>query len=317
MADPITVQDLQDATLDVTTIAEVAMVGTNADTTQNREGVTLDTLQGRLNKVGFEPPIAYVAGLTFTDGQDAAKTVDQSGVIYASLASARPFTTTDWPTDQDKFFVVQDPTNSGGNVRTDNSNTYDNGTTQTMDALVSASAVVNGVDVVGATATINVSVASQADNTAGSDSVIVGALDSYKRFRVEGNVSVVNQSLSGANSIILYAFFYQKDGTQYNQGSNLFDSAEFSTALVTDSTGTKIKRVIQDVFFSGADRNHLTIGSLDIDNTEPNGSISFDMLFENSSPIDLGYFKIGYQRGSGDGSESLELSGLIKVTGLA
>ena len=112
MADAITVQDLENATLDVTTIAEVAMVGTNADTVMNREGDTLDTLQGRLNKVGFEPAIVYTAGLTFTDGQDAAKTVDESGVIYASLASARPFTTTDWVTDKPKFFVVQDPANS-------------------------------------------------------------------------------------------------------------------------------------------------------------------------------------------------------------
>ena len=35
---------------------------------------------------------------------------------------------------------------AGGNVRTDSSNTYDNGTTQTMDALAANTAVVNGVN---------------------------------------------------------------------------------------------------------------------------------------------------------------------------
>lgn len=198
-----------------------------------------------------------------------------------------------------------------GDVSTSASNTYDNGTTQTFDR-----AVAEGVNLVGATATIDKSVAYNEDNTAGSDSVIVGALDPYKRFRVEGNISVVNQSLSGANSITLQAFFYQKDGTQYNQ-SDPFDVVVASTAILNDDSGAKLRRVFQDVFFSGSNRNYLSLGDLDLSASNPNGSVLFDMVFESSLPIDLGYFKIGYQRGVGDGTEALELSGLIKVTGLA
>lgn len=127
MADPITVTDLENATLDVTTIAETAMVGTDADTTTNREGKVLDTLQGRLNKLGFEPPVAYTAGITFTDSQDAAKTLDESGVIYACLASSRPFTTTgNFANDLPNFFIVQDTGATAVYAESDNTFTGDN-----------------------------------------------------------------------------------------------------------------------------------------------------------------------------------------------
>jgi len=134
MADPITVTDLENATLDVTTIGEVAMVGTDADTTTNREGKTLDTLQGRINKIGYEPPVAYGAGITFQDAQDSAKTIEQSGAIYGCIPSARPFTTTgNFAADSVNFFTVQDQLGSNGNVRNDTNNTYSNGTTQAFD----------------------------------------------------------------------------------------------------------------------------------------------------------------------------------------
>jgi len=141
------VQDLKDGKLDITTIAEVAMVGTTADTTTNREGVEIDTLQGRLNKLGFEPPLAYASGITFTGFGDSAKTIDSDGIVYGVLGSSRPFTTTgNFQNDLINFFVVQDRSEIG-DVRTTQSNTYDSGTSQNFDAATASTLSVNGVDV--------------------------------------------------------------------------------------------------------------------------------------------------------------------------
>lgn len=145
--DILQVQDLKDGKLDITNIAEVAMVGTTADTTTNREGVVIDTLEGRLKKVGFEPPLPYDAGITFTDAQDAVKSFDSNGIVYGCLASSRPFTTTgNFQNDSANFFVIQDISEIG-DVRTNQDNTYDTGTNQSFDDAEANSLRVSGVDV--------------------------------------------------------------------------------------------------------------------------------------------------------------------------
>ena len=145
--DILQVQDLKYGKLNVDTIAEVAMVGTTADTTTNREGVVIDTLEGRLKKVGFEPPLPYAAGITFADAQDAVKSFDRDGIVYGCLASSRPFTTTgNFQNDSANFFVIQDISEIG-DVRTNQDNTYDPGTTQSFDDAQAGTFRVAGVDV--------------------------------------------------------------------------------------------------------------------------------------------------------------------------
>lgn len=134
--DILQVQDLKDGKLDITSIAQVAMIGTNANTVLNRDGVLIDTLQGRLNKLGLQPPIPYASGITFTDATDSAKTIDTGGVIYGVLGSSRPFTTSgNFQNDLPNFYVVQN-TGAIGNVRTDQDNIFIPGTTQTIPKLI-------------------------------------------------------------------------------------------------------------------------------------------------------------------------------------
>ncbi len=147
MSEPLNINDLINGKEDLDTIAEVAMVGTSGDTTINRQGVQVDTIEGRLKKIGFAPPLAYAAGITFTGPLDAVKTVDNGGIIYGCLASARPFTTTgNFANDVASFFVVQDGNQAVGDVRTDASNTYQAGTTQSFDTATANTFNLGGQD---------------------------------------------------------------------------------------------------------------------------------------------------------------------------
>ncbi len=147
MSEPLNINDLINGKEDLDTIAEVAMVGTLDDTTINRQGVQVDTIEGRLKKIGFAPPLAYAAGITFTGPLDAVKTVDNGGIIYGCLASARPFTTTgNFANDVASFFVVQDGNQAVGDVRTDASNTYQAGTTQSFDTATANTFNLGGQD---------------------------------------------------------------------------------------------------------------------------------------------------------------------------
>ena len=92
-----------------------------ADSFVDSEGVTRDTVNGRLKKMGYTVPINYVGGITFTT-LDSIKTIDESGSIYAPKPSALPFTTSGAfiGDDDDRFFVVQ----RSGQVLGDNGKTY-------------------------------------------------------------------------------------------------------------------------------------------------------------------------------------------------
>lgn len=72
----------------------------------NRVGNMIDTLVGRLLRLGYEVPITYAAGIVFNTN-DNVKTVQQGDFIYAPKPASLPFTTTNWPDDRDKFFTVQ------------------------------------------------------------------------------------------------------------------------------------------------------------------------------------------------------------------
>ncbi len=86
---------------------DLASISTT-DTFQDRLSVTRDTITGRIKKMGFDVPIPYIASIVFATN-DNLKTVDESGVVYAPLPSALPFTTsgTFVGDDDARFFVVQ------------------------------------------------------------------------------------------------------------------------------------------------------------------------------------------------------------------
>lgn len=106
MADAITITDLENAKLDADHIADIAT--SQLDTATDRLGTSKNTLQGALKTLGFIPPVAYAAAISFTVS-DNTKTVDEAGVIYAPLPSALPFTTsgTFIGDDDARFFVIQ------------------------------------------------------------------------------------------------------------------------------------------------------------------------------------------------------------------
>ena len=109
---PLTTQDFNNAEVDLQTVSAVSnsknQVGTPIDSTTTRLGDTSDTLNGRLKKLGYIPPIAYAGGISFT-ALDNVKTIEEAGVIYAPRPASMPFTTsgTFAGDDDDRFFVVQ------------------------------------------------------------------------------------------------------------------------------------------------------------------------------------------------------------------
>jgi len=105
-ATTISAQDLTDLKSDITTIDVV--VESNLLTTTTKDAKVIDTLAGRLLKLGFQAPVTYAGSIVFLAG-DNTKTIERLGIIYAPLPSALPFTTSGtWVADdEDKFFVIQ------------------------------------------------------------------------------------------------------------------------------------------------------------------------------------------------------------------
>ena len=83
-----------------------------AATWTDRLGVARKTVFGAFQDITYKTPEAYAVGLSFLT-TDANKTVEESGVVYAPLNSALPFTTsgTFVGGDDAKFYPVQDKNN--------------------------------------------------------------------------------------------------------------------------------------------------------------------------------------------------------------
>jgi len=73
---------------------DLAVNELNSKTWADRFGKTRPTLQGKLDNIAYDVPIAYTSGIAFTTLADRTKTVEEDGVIYAPLPSEIPFTTT-------------------------------------------------------------------------------------------------------------------------------------------------------------------------------------------------------------------------------
>jgi len=105
----LTTTDLENTALDCLFISKVANVDYTSTTATNRDGDVIDTVIGRLARLGYEVPIDYVAVPSIVFGATSyTKTIERLGIIYAPVTSALPFTTTNWATDAAKFFVIQD-----------------------------------------------------------------------------------------------------------------------------------------------------------------------------------------------------------------
>jgi hypothetical protein len=103
----LTTTDLSNTALDCLFISKVANVDYTSTTATNRDGDVIDTVIGRLARLGYEVPIAYAGSISFL-ATDYTKTIERSGIVYAPVTSALPFTTSVWGTDAAKFFVIQD-----------------------------------------------------------------------------------------------------------------------------------------------------------------------------------------------------------------
>jgi len=106
----LTTTDFDNAKLDLQTVAEVSNVDFALSTTTNRSGDVIRTLLGQLALIGYLPPVAYAGAISFLV-TDNTKTVERSGVVYAPIPSALPFTTTVWGTDSANFFAIQQDQN--------------------------------------------------------------------------------------------------------------------------------------------------------------------------------------------------------------
>ena len=112
-SDLFTTDDSANAKLDAQTLAEVLNNNYPSDTTTNRTGTSLMTVNGAIGLIGYHVPIAYTSGIAFTTLADRFITVEESGVSYAILPSSIPFTTTGtWANDSSNFYLV--PTTSSG-----------------------------------------------------------------------------------------------------------------------------------------------------------------------------------------------------------
>lgn len=109
----ITSLDIEGLKSDIETIDEV--VESTEDTVLSKNNQSIYTLRGQLKRLGYLVPINYVGGISF-GVNDSAKTIDESGVIYAPIVDELPFTTSGtWiGDDEDKFYVVQSSRDAAG-----------------------------------------------------------------------------------------------------------------------------------------------------------------------------------------------------------
>jgi len=89
-----------------------AVNDSTATTWTDRLGVARKTVFGAFQDITYKTPEAYAVGLSFLT-TDANKTVEESGVVYAPLNSALPFTTSGTFSGDDdaRFYPVQDKNN--------------------------------------------------------------------------------------------------------------------------------------------------------------------------------------------------------------
>lgn len=97
----ITVADLDNAKLDVDTIADIA--NDTGVSVIDRLGATRLTANEAIRRMGYQVPVTYAASLVMST---LTQTVDYLGVVYAPLPTMIPFTTSG-TFETTKFYVIQ------------------------------------------------------------------------------------------------------------------------------------------------------------------------------------------------------------------
>lgn len=97
----ITVADLDNAKLDVDTIADIA--NDTGVSVIDRLGATRLTANEAIRRMGYQVPVTYAASLAMST---LTQTVDYLGVVYAPLPTMIPFTTSG-TFETTKFYVIQ------------------------------------------------------------------------------------------------------------------------------------------------------------------------------------------------------------------
>jgi len=97
----ITVADLNNAKLDVDSIADIA--NSTAVSVVDRLGATRLTANEAIRRMGYQVPVAYASSIVMNT---PTQTVDYLGIVYAPLPTMIPFTTSG-TFETTKFYVVQ------------------------------------------------------------------------------------------------------------------------------------------------------------------------------------------------------------------
>ena len=121
----ITVTDLNNAKLDVDTIADIA--NDTGVSVIDRLGATRLTANEAIRRMGYQVPVTYASSLVMST---LTQTVDYLGVVYAPLPTMIPFTTSG-TFETTKFYVIQN------NETVKKYNTY-------ADLLASGGAILDG-----------------------------------------------------------------------------------------------------------------------------------------------------------------------------
>lgn len=97
----ITVEDLNNAKLDVATIADIA--NSTGVSVVDRLGATRLTANEAIRRMGYQVPVAYASSILMNT---LTQTVDYLGIVYAPLPTMIPFTTSG-TFETSKFYIVQ------------------------------------------------------------------------------------------------------------------------------------------------------------------------------------------------------------------
>jgi len=256
MTETVTLQQLINAGLDADTFAQATNSdGYNGDTTTNRDGVTINTLQGLAKKLGYQPPISYSGGISYTN-TDITKTVDFGGNIYAPVVNNIPFTTSGtWAgADEDNFYpiqTVQVPVNSVGTTELqDDAVTLDKVDSSIQSTLSQVGA--NSSAIAANTSSISNNASSisanAAANTANTDAIAVNAAAIAANAAAIDAVSTkifrADVSVTASNEAELIAAF-----DECSSATSVFVTLTDDIALSTDYVFPENTQLTIDSFF--------------------------------------------------------------------
>ena len=199
-------------------------------TFENRSGVTLDTLTEALQKIGYQPPVAYASGISFTIN-DRTKTIERGSIVYAPLGSEIPFTTSGtWASDdEDKFFAVQTGRDAFLGNPTVQSLTMNDGEGGTNRGLLGWAAGSMAIILQALTGGSTIRLGTNLDLWAGTDNDIVHNGRGAFQFRTFANLAAINAAITSPQTSSCVMVTGQ--GLAVYTGSAWVKASDYSTAI--------------------------------------------------------------------------------------